>query len=313
MRKLGLTAGSGILLMLAVGCVLAGCGSGAGAKEPSEVTIAVNSLGFPEDELLREIYSQALEAAGFRVKLRETPGLQLREALERGRISGYPTHLDMAFGEATSTERWWAPASTAVAYRVTRRRSAPNGLIPFPPTSYRRASAIAIPRSTAEQLDIKGLADLKDPSGKMYVLQREVYCYGRTRCLRRFEIGYGVVFKAFVGIPDAEPISVPYKALRSRKADAIVVTDTEGELDRKKGWLVLLEDDRRRQAATNALWMTSQRVVEEAGPAYERTILAAQRGLTVKVMRALNAEIELEGKSPAKVAAEYLKSIHFKA
>lgn len=301
-----------ILLALAVSCAGAGCGGSAGAKEHGEVTITVGSLGYPEDELLREIYAHALESAGFHVRRSDLAGGLLLSGLEQGRVSGYPEHLDMAFAEATSTEPWVAPASTEAAYRETKERLEQKGVIPLPPTSFRRAGAIAIPSKMAKEQGIKSLSDLKRPSGEMNVMARELYCYGRGRCLGGFERGYGVDFTGYSGVSLHEPSSVLYKALRAGEADAVVVINTDGRLASKKNWLVVLEDDRDRLPATNALWMTSQNVVDEAGPDYEKTILAAQRGLTVKVMRELNAKVELEGQPPAKVAAGYLKSIGYK-
>jgi len=276
------------------------------------VTITVGSLGYPEDELLREIYAHALESEGFHVRRSDLAGGLLLSGLEQGRISGYPEHLDTAFAEATSTEPWVAPASTGVAYQETKERFEQKGLLPFPPTSFRRASAIAIRTKVAEEQGIESLSDLKGPSSEMNVTAREIYCYGRGRCLRGFERGYGVYFAEYSGISFREPSSVLYKALRSGEADAVVVVNTDGRLAQKKNWLVVLEDDRHRLPAANALWMTSQNVVEEAGPDYEKAILAAQRGLTVKVMQRLNVEVELEGKPPGDVAAEYLQSIRFR-
>jgi glycine betaine/choline ABC-type transport system substrate-binding protein len=146
----------------------------------------------------------------------------------------------------------------------------------------------------------------------MNVTARELYCYGRGRCLSAFERGYGVDFTGYFGVSLHEPSSVLYKLLRTTKADAVVVVNTDGRLATKKSWLTVLEDDRHRLPATNAIWITSQKVVDEAGPDYEKAILAAQKGLTVEAMRRLNTKVELEGRSPGDVAAEYLKSIHFR-
>jgi osmoprotectant transport system substrate-binding protein len=304
-RRRGLTTVA-ILLALVAACAGAGCGGDAGAKAPGDVTITVGSLGYPEDELLREIYAHALEAAGFQVRRSDLAGGLLLSELENGRISGYPEHLNIAFAEATGTEQWGAPADTKVAYRETKARFTGKGVVPFPPTSFRRSSAIAIQRTTAEQGQITSLSDLKGQAGGMSVMAREVYCYGRVRCVGGFENGYGVVFGGYSGISLREPPSVLYKALRSGEEDSVVVVNTEGRLARRPGWLVVLEDDRDRMPAANALWLTNQDVVDEAGPDYERAILAAQKGLTVQVMRRLNAEVEQEGKPPGEVAAEYL-------
>jgi len=145
----------------------------------------------------------------------------------------------------------------------------------------------------------------------MSVVEGEYFCYCHGPvCLSGLEREYGIGFKTF---SSAEPPPLLYKVLRTGETDSAVVVTTEGELARKKSWLVLLEDDQHRLPASNALWLTRQDVIDEAGPDYERAILEAQEGLTLKVMRELNAEVELERKSPAKVAAEYLRSIGFSA
>lgn len=276
------------------------------------MTITVGSFGYPEDELLREIYAHALESAGFHVRRSGLYGGLLLRGLEQGRVSGYPEHLDLAFAEATSTEPWGAPASTEAAYRETKELFGQKGLLPFPPTSFRRASAIAIRRKVADEQGIESLSDLKRSSGGMNVTARELYCYGRGRCLSAFERGYGVKFAGYSGVHLQEPSSVLYKALRTGETDAVLVVNTDGRLAGKKNWLAVLEDDQHRLPAANALWITSQNVVDEAGPDYEKAILAAQKGLTLQVMRELDAAVELEGKQPAKVAGEYLKSIGYK-
>ncbi|HEY5815832.1 MAG TPA: glycine betaine ABC transporter substrate-binding protein [Solirubrobacterales bacterium] len=283
----------------------AGCG-GAGAKENGEVTITVTSRSYPEEEVLREIYVQALEGAGFDVRRRELDGQLAPEALEAGRVSGYPDHLETALTEAMLAEAEEVPASTTAAYREARRLFGEMGLVPFPPAPFVRTKAIGVLTSTAKERDIETLSDLKGPSRQMLVIERELYCHGRANCLGGLERTYGIVFKEFFGISLREPSSLLYKALRGGEADAVMLITTEGQLARNRKWLVLLEDDERRLPAANAFWMTSQDVIDEAGPDYEKAILDAQKGLTLEVMRELDAAVELEGKPPAKVAAEYL-------
>jgi glycine betaine/choline ABC-type transport system substrate-binding protein len=299
-----------ILLALALGCAATGCG-GADAKENSEVTITITSRGYPEEELLREIYGQALEATGFEVR-RELELRQLApEELEAGRVSGYPDHLVTALTEATPLEPEDVPASAQAAFREAKSRFEEEGLVPFPPASFARANAVGIPRDAVEGLDLEGFSDLKGPSRHMTVIERELYCRGRAKCLGGLEGKYGIVFESFSAISSFEPSALLYKALRTGEEDAAVLIASEGELARGKDWLVLLEDDKQRLPAANAFWMTSQDAIDEAGPDYEKAILTAQKGLTLKVIRELNAAVELDGKPPGKVAAEYLDSIGY--
>lgn len=298
------------ILAVALLCsVVAGCG-GVGAKQNEEVTITVTSRANDEEEILREIYALSLEAAGFQVKLREfKPGQLATEELETGRVSGYPDYLDAALTVANPAKADDVPTSPMTAHRELRQELEEKDLVPFSPAPFSRTKAIGITRETAERERIKTLSDLKGPAGGMQVLELELKCHGRSACLEGFERYYGIAFESFVGISPLEPSPGPYKALKTGETDAVMLVTTEGQLARKGDWLVLLEDEEHRLPAANAFWMTSQDVIDEAGLGYEKAILAAQKGLTVEVMRELNAKVELEGKAPAKVAAEYLKSV----
>ena len=56
------------------------------------------------------------------------------------------------------------------------------------------------------------------------------------------------------------------------------------------------------------IFVTTKKVVEEAGPDYEKTILQVQEGLTLEVMQELDARVELEKETPKQAAAAYLES-----
>jgi osmoprotectant transport system substrate-binding protein len=296
------------LPILALTLALAGCG-GAGARDLG-TTIVVTSRGYPEEEVLREIYAQVLERAGFRVVRRELePGRLAPEALRAGRVSGYPDHLETALTEALPAEVEDVPASTRAAYLEAKRRFAGDGIVPFPPAPFERSKLVGIQKKTAERFNVETLADLQKPARAMSVTERELYCHGRANCLGDLERKYGIVFEAFLGISLSEPSSQPYEALSHGETDAVMLITTEGRLARRKDWLVLLEDDEHRLPAANALWVTRQDVIDEAGPRYEGAIIDAQKGLTLEVIRELNAEVELDKRSAADVAADYLQSI----
>jgi osmoprotectant transport system substrate-binding protein len=292
------------LMGLVVACAVAGCG-GSGPKRNGEVTITVTSRNFAEEKVLREIYAGALEAAGFRVKRKNVePGLP-SQALENGVVSGYPDHIDNAITDATPIRLEEVPGDPHRAYEESKARFEEKGLVPFPPASIVRTNAVALLRETAERRGLQKLVDLRGRAADLSV-QGEYYCRARADCLAGLERRYGIAFESFVA---AESFPRLYRALRRREADAVMLVTTEGRLARKPDWLVLLEDDRHRLPAANVFWLTRQDVIDEAGPDYERAILAAQKGLTLREMRRLNAAVELDGRSPAAVAAEYMKSI----
>jgi glycine betaine/choline ABC-type transport system substrate-binding protein len=296
-----------ILLLLSLCCLVAGCG-GAGAIENDEVTITVTSRGYPEEEILREIYAHALEAAGFEVRRRDEPGHLPWQELEMGLVSGYPEHLDAALIELASAEPENIPGSWEAAWREAKLEFGKKGLVPFVPTSFRRTNVIGMLRESANRRKVAELSNLRALSGAMTAAGGEYYCYCNGRkCLSSLESRYGIVFEGFFVMESPPRLS---KALETGEIDAAVFFTTEGALAHRQDRLVLLEDEEHRLPASNAFWLTSQDVIDEAGPDYERTILAAQKGLTLAVMRRLDAEVELKGRSPGEVAAEYLRSKH---
>ncbi len=87
-----------------------GGGAGAIVSNPKngKVSLTIGSKNFPEQEILGEIYGQALAAAGYKVKTdlnlgSETVALQ---TLKAGQISGYPEYA------STAPRRRRSPAPT---------------------------------------------------------------------------------------------------------------------------------------------------------------------------------------------------------
>jgi glycine betaine/choline ABC-type transport system substrate-binding protein len=272
------------------------------------VTITVGSKSTAEEVIIAEIYAQALEGAGFKVKRehRIPPGLPPFE--QKGlRISGYPEHLNIALKDILKVKRD-VPGNRMTAYRIAKRGLEERGLTAFPPTSFSRSKAVGMLRKTAEERNLKTLSDLKGRAADISLAAGR-FCTFLTDCLVGLTNFYGIVFGPIMAI---EP-NLRYKVLETGRADASILLSTEARLAGKNSRFVVLEDDKHRLPAGNVFWLTTTDLVKEAGPAYEKTIVAAQKGLTLKLMRELNAKVKLEHEPVAKVAAEYLKSIGYRA
>jgi glycine betaine/choline ABC-type transport system substrate-binding protein len=293
-----------ILLPVALGCIGGGCG--ADSAPNSDMTITVGSKNTAEEVILAEIYAQALEAAGYKVKrnLRLPPGLPPFE--QKGvRISGYPEHLNIALKDILKIKQD-VPGDPMRAYEMAKEGLEEKDLTAFPPTSFSRSKAVGILRRTAEERGLKTLSDLKEQAKEMSA-QAGAFCPYVTDCLVGLERFYGISFGSFAAVEPA----LRYKVLETGEADASMLLSTEGRLAGNKSKFVILEDDKHRLPAGNVFWVTTMDVAGEAGPRYEKTIVAAQKGLTLKVMQELDAKVKFDGNPPAKVAAEYLKSIHY--
>jgi glycine betaine/choline ABC-type transport system substrate-binding protein len=294
-----------LLALCAFGGSLAGCGGSDASSSPGDVTITVGSKETTEEEILGEIYAQALEEAGFKVKRKRIPsGLPPFE--QKGlQISGYPEHLNIALKDVLRSKQD-VPGNPQKAYALARKGLEEKGLTGFPPTSFSRSKAIGMLRETAEERDLKTLSDLREQAGEMTV-RADDFCSFVTDCFPGFESFYGISFGSFTAIEKNEK----YEVLKNGEADASILLSTEGQLAGKDSKFVILEDDKERMPAGHVFWLTTEELVEEAGPGYEKAIVAAQKGLTLKVVQELIATVALEGEPIPKVAAGYLKSIGY--
>jgi glycine betaine/choline ABC-type transport system substrate-binding protein len=293
-----------LLLTLLLGCLWAGCGGGSDdPKKPGEVTIVVGSKDTAEELILGEIYAQTLEAAGFRVKREAKLPAGYPPFEQKGlHISGYPEHLNIALKDILKI-RGNVPGNAAKAYAIAKQGLAERGLTAFPPTSYGRSKAVGMLRTTAEKRDLKTLTDLKAQAGEMSVVASYL-CRVLPDCLAGLERTYRIAFGAYTAIEPPER----YEWLEDGEAEASILLNTEARLAGKRTRFVVLEDDKHRLPAGNVFWLTKTEVAEEGGPRYEKAILAAQKDLTLKKVQEMDAEVNLEGRSPAEVAADYLKS-----
>lgn len=294
-----------VLAVAALGCIGGGCG--AGNSQNSDVTLTIASKGTAEEIILGEIYAQALEAVGYKIKreLRLPPGVPPFERKEL-HISGYPEHLNLVLKDVTQF-KGEVPGNSKAAYKLAKEWLEKMGLTAFPPTSYSRSKAVGMLRRSAEERGLKTLSELASPAKEM-TLASGSSCFIWTDCLVGLERFYGIHFKSSISI---EPPS-RYKVLETGKADASILLSTESRLAGKKSRFVILKDDKHRMPAGNLVWVTTPEVVDEAGPDYEKAIVDSQKGLTLELMQELNARVQLEKESPAKVAADYLKSIHYR-
>jgi osmoprotectant transport system substrate-binding protein len=307
-----------VLLALFLSLGVAACGSddddgttseGGGAivsnPDNGSVTLTVGSKNFTEQIVLGEIYAQALEAAGYKVKKDLNLGSETvaLKNVKAGQISGYPEYVSTALTSFFEVEPEEVPADAAEAYEEAKADFEKEGLTAFPPTPFASANAVGTLKKTAEERGLKTVSDLEGQSEEM-TLYGSPECRQRIDCLAGLEELYGLKFKKFVPVD----IGLRYTVLDKGQADLSILFTTDPQLSAQADKYVILEDDKEVFPAGNVIWVTTPEVVEEAGPDYEKTITQVQEGLDLKVMQELGARVELEKEPAAKVAGEYLES-----
>jgi len=319
-RLSALAACLGLALVLSLG--VAACGSGddttgesttaetseggaiASNPDNGKVSLTVGSKNFPEQEILGEIYAQALAAAGYKTKTDLNLGSETvaLKTLKSGQISGYPEYASTALTSFFGLEPEEVPAEAQEAYEKAKAEFEKEGLTAFPPTPFASANAVGTTKKLADELGLKTVSDLEGQSEEL-TLYGSPECRQRIDCLAGLEKLYGLKFKSFKPVD----IGLRYTVLEKGQADLSILFTTDPQLAAESDKFVILEDDKEVFPAGNVLFVTTDKVAEEAGPDYEKTIVQVQEGLTLDVMQELDARVELEKKSAKEVASEYLK------
>ena len=272
--------------------------------ENAKVSLTIGSKNFPEQEILGEIYAQALQAAGYKVKSALNLGSETvaLKAVQTNQISGYPEYASTALTSFFGLEPEEVPADATEAWEKANEEFEKEGLEAFEPTPFASANAVGTLKSTAEKYGLEDVSDLKGVSEKLS-LYGSPECRQRIDCLAGLEKLYGLKFKSFTPVD----ISLRYTVLEKGQADLSILFTTDPQLAAESEKFVILEDDKEVFPAGNILFVTKKKVAEEAGPDYEKTILNVQGGLTLPVMQELDARVELEKETPKEAAASYLE------
>lgn len=283
---------------------LVACGS-------SKPILTIGARETAEEQILAQIYSQALEHAGYTVEevfdLGYAPG-DATEALEQGKVSGFTEHLSSAttFDGYLGRKLDEVPTDPQKAFRRAKAELGREGLLPFPPTPFEFTNLIGALKGTAEKRGLRTVSDLRGQSREM-TITGFAGCHQADNCVGGLERNDGFRFAGFIyefGIP-----TEPFEAIETRFSDLAMLPSTDGRLFAEKSKLATLEGAEDRFPAANAIFITSPQIADEAGSDFEATIVAAQKGLTLPVMQRLDAAVELEGRTPEKVAADYLKTV----
>jgi glycine betaine/choline ABC-type transport system substrate-binding protein len=296
-----------MMLAIALALAVSACGGSSASSHDNEaVTLTIAWGGYPEEpKILANIYGQALEAAGYTVRVEsEAFGEeQAQAALRSGQISGYPVLVQTVLLSFFGLEREEVPSSEQQANQLMKTELEKDGLMAFPPPPYVNSYLVGTLRKTAERLGLKTDSDLKGKAEDL-ILSGVYECTKLIECLPGLKKYYGLEFKAF----HPHYITERYEELENGKADLAMIYTTDPQLAGKSKYVTLEDDKHVFPAGDKTVFLTSQATAEEAGPDFEKTIVKVQKGLTLPVIRELNAEVELEGRDPKTVARDYLKS-----
>jgi osmoprotectant transport system substrate-binding protein len=300
-----LSAALAALLLAIAGCGGGDDGGGDANKQtataPATPQITIGTKNFPEQFILGELYKQALEANGFRVRLKSDIGSSeiVDRALVAGSLDMYPEYIGVALSElAGHTAR---PKSRADAYRRAKAFEEKRGFTLLGMTPFSDQNALAVLPAFAKRRGLSAIGDLAKLPGKALIAAPPEF-------RSRFEGLVGL--RRVYGLTNVDikqlKIGEQYGALDKHMVDAANVFTTDGQLE--KGRYVLLRDPRSLFTFQNVAPVIRKDLLRKY-PALESTIDLVSKKLTTKAMQAMNAAVVQRGEQPAAVAERFLRQV----
>jgi len=269
----------------------------------SGTTITVGSKNFTEQFILGEIYAQALQAAGYNVKKDLNFGSEqiAFKALKTKDLDGYPEYTSTALTSFFGKKVNEVPSDASEALDQAQADFSKVGLVAFKPAPFTSANAVGILKKKADDLGVTKVSDLSGKAQNL-TLYGSPECRQRPDCLVGLEQNYGLKFKRFVPVD----IGLRYEVLDKGQADLSIIFTTDAQLSTRKD-VVTLQDDKHVFPPGNPVFVARKAVVDQAGPDMQKTIEQVQGGLSLKVMRELNARVDVDRETPHQAACEYLR------
>jgi glycine betaine/choline ABC-type transport system substrate-binding protein len=268
-------------------------------------SITVGSKNFTEQFVLGEIYSQALEAAGFKVKKQLNLGSELiaYKALQAGKVDAYPEYTGTALTSFFGVKTADVPKDANQAYEDAKAGFAKKDITALAPTPFENTYRLGMTKEGAAKIgDPKTISDLKGKEGDLSITGFPE-CKQRQDCLLGVEDTYGLKFGKFVSSEQK------YQVLDSGDADVAFIFTTDGDL--AGGKYAILDDDKKFFPPYNVTFNVRNDALKNLGPEGQKVIEAVQEPLTEKVMQELNARVDIDKQKHEEAAASYLKQAGF--
>ncbi|MEA2200429.1 MAG: osmoprotectant transport system substrate-binding protein [Solirubrobacteraceae bacterium] len=269
--------------------------SGPGVGKPA---VTIGSKNFTEENILGQLYAQALAAKGYKVNLKENVGSSeiIYKAFTSGQIQMYPeytgVYLSAVAGQTT------LPTSATAAYQQAKAFAEKHGATLLNFTPFFDSNALATLPAYASAHSLASIADLKP-------LGRGVKLGGPPEFATRFQ-GLPGIKKEYGANPTFVPIAIElsYKALEGGQVNVQNVFTTDGQL--LGGKFKLLADPKHVFGFQNVAPVVKQSVLTAEGPAFTETLNKVSSLLTIKAIQQMNAAVSIDKQSATNVAHQFL-------
>jgi osmoprotectant transport system substrate-binding protein len=268
--------------------------------------LVIGAYGFAESQILGELYAGVLRKAGQDVTIvtvgtRESMGPKLRSGkvqIVPEYIGSLAEYLNQRANGPTAVPV--ASNSLATTTRKARALARAVGLSLLTPARAQNVNAFAVRSSFANENGISSLTDLARWSQSNDLrLAGPPECPERPFCQAGLERVYGLRVAQFVETDAGGPLT--RQALTTGAADVGVIFSTDGSV--VDLGLTVLADDLRLQNVDN---LVPVMLANARTPAVVKALNRLSAVLTTEDLVLLNKAVDLDRRSPKRVAAAYL-------
>lgn len=269
------------------------------AGSAAATSVVVGSANFPENELLAQIYAQALVAKGVQVETKLNIGSRetYLPALENGEINLLPEYTG-ALAKYLNPD---ADTSTTDAAVAALTSSLPAGLTVLDPAPAQDNDSITVTKETADQYGLTTIEDLVPHAGDM-VLGGPPEWKTRSYGVPGLEKTYGLRFKSFKALDTAGPLTV--QALKNGQVQAANLFTTDPAIT--ANGFVPLEDTKNFFGSQNVIPVITK---ELATPEVTAALNAVSAKLDTSTLAGLVGKVVTDKQDADKVAGEWLTSV----
>jgi osmoprotectant transport system substrate-binding protein len=276
-------------------------GGGTGSSSGGSSTITMGSANFPENELLAEIYSQALEAKGVKVTRKFNIGARelYLKALKDGSIDAIPEYngnfLAALSPGGTAPNGVSAPDEVLAALQ----KVLPKGTETLAQSAAEDKDTLTVTGDTASKYNLTTIDDLKPVAGKLVLGGGPEFAH-RFQGIIGLKKVYGITFKDFKALDAGGPLTKG--ALKKNDIQVANIFSTDPTIQTDK--LVVLKDTKNLFLAQNVVpVIRSNKVNGDVKSAMD----SVSKVLTTEDLTKYLTEVAVDKKDTAAVAKEFLQ------
>lgn len=290
--------------VLAVLLPLSACGgdptSGGGTGDSSSSAITIGSANFPENQLLAEMYAQALEAKNVTVTRKFNIGARelYLKALKEGSITMLPEYNGALLAALSPKGEVPNGVSTTSQVDAALEKVLPSGTEILKSSPAEDKDTLTVTAATAKKYGLKTIDDLKPVAGKL-ALGAGPEFKTRYQGVVGLKKVYGLSFKSFKSLDPGGPLTKTALSKGTISVANIFSTDSTIETDN----LVVLDDTKNLFLAQNITPIIETSKVKGD---VSSTINAVSAALTTEDLTKYLAEVAVDKKSYATVAKQFL-------